>query len=222
MTLSNTDLIALVSDDALLARALSQAVDSRAVVVRLAVLEELAVPERRSLRALVVDGAAFEKGALAELQRLRARHPLARLMFIATPAQIHLLNELQPLRIEVFVRPLPLSVLKDVLGRALSAGRLSDSSLQAWIAELAGECRLNRRDLALMPLVLEMESPVVTRARLGIDQEKLDRALRRLVKKCRIRNTDRLAKNVMRDALLFSQERTLELIEPLSARVASF
>ncbi len=69
---------------------------------------------------------------------------------------------------------------------------------------LAGEHKLSGNDIALFPLVLDRETPEALCARLNIDQETLSRGLRRLVKKCRVRNTDRLAKNVMRDALLFA------------------
>jgi hypothetical protein len=54
-----------------------------------------------------------------------------------------------------------------------------------------------------------------------VDEVTLQRSLRRLVKKCKVRNTDRLAKNLMRDALLFSRKSTAEFIEPLSARAAA-
>jgi hypothetical protein len=73
-----------------------------------------------------------------------------------------------------------------------------------------------------MPLVLEEETAEAACLRLGVDDATLQRSLRRLVKKCRVRNTDRLAKNIMRDALLFSRELTAELIEPMAARAASF
>ena len=57
-------------------------------------------------------------------------------------------------------------------------------------------------EVALFPLLLERETPEALCARLNIDEAALSRGLRRLVKKCRVRNTDRLAKNLMRDALL--------------------
>jgi DNA-binding NarL/FixJ family response regulator len=222
MTVRNRDLFLLVSDDALLLRTLTQLTQERAQIIDGAGATELAREDRARVRALFVDGSLFKQNVVRELTRLRNFFPLAHMMFIATPAQTYLLNDIQPLRIELFVRPLPQSALTPFIDRALSAGRLSDRSMRAWIEEMAGECRLTRRDVALLPLVLEEETADATCARLGLDEATLQRSLRRLVKKCRVRNTDRLAKNIMRDALLFSRELTVELIEPMAARAASF
>jgi hypothetical protein len=222
MTAQTRDLFVIVSDDSLLLRSLTQLTRERADILDGAAAAALTVSQRRNVRALFVDGSALKLNVVRELTRLRTAYPLAQMMFIATPAQTHLLNDIQPLRVDVFVRPLPPAAFAPFIDRALTAGRLSDSSMQAWIEEMAGECRLTRRDVALMPLVLEAETPEVTCARLGLDSAALQRSLRRLVKKCRVRNTDRLAKNLMRDALLFSRELTAELIEPMAARAASF
>jgi hypothetical protein len=222
MTIRNRDLFLLVSDDALLVRTLTQLTQARAELIDGAGAAEVAREDRARVRALFVDGTLFSQNVVRELTRLRNSFPLAHMMFIATPAQTHLLNEFQPLRVDVFARPLPQSAVAPFIDRALSAGRLSDRSMRAWIEEMAGECRLTRRDVALMPLVLEVETPDATCARLGLDAATLQRSLRRLVKKCRVRNTDRLAKNMMRDALLFSREVTADLIEPMAARAASF
>ncbi|MFT3927935.1 MAG: hypothetical protein QM778_35735 [Myxococcales bacterium] len=222
MTVRNRDLFLLVSDDALLVRTLTQLTADRAELVDGKAADEMSRDDRARVRAVFVDGALFKQNAVRELTRLRNSFPLAHMMFIATPAQTHLLNEIQPMRVELFARPLPQSALVPFIDRALSAGRLSDRSMRAWIEEMAGECRLTRRDVDLMPLVLEEETPDATCARLGLDEAALQRSLRRLVKKCRVRNTDRLAKNMMRDALLFSRELTADLIEPMAARAASF
>jgi hypothetical protein len=222
MTVRNRDLFLFVSEDGLLVRTLTQLTLERAEIVDGANAADVLSGDRSRVRALFVDGALFKQNVVRELTRLRTTFPLAHMMFVATPAQTHLLNDIQPLRIELFARPLPQSALVPFIDRALSAGRLSDRSMQAWIEEMAGECRLTRRDVALMPLVLEAETPDATCARLGLDAATLQRSLRRLVKKCKVRNTDRLAKNLMRDALLFSRELTAELIEPMAARAASF
>jgi|GEM_PF-6912478 len=222
MTARNRDLFLLVSDDALLVRTLTQLTQDRAEIRDGAGAAEGCREGRDRVRAVFIDGALYKQNVLRELTRLRAAFPLAHMMFVATPSQVHLLNDIQPLRVELFARPLPQSALTPFIDRALSAGRLSDRSMRAWIEEMAGECRLTRRDVALMPLVLEAETPDATRARLGLDEATLQRSLRRLVKKCKVRNTDRLAKNMMRDALLFSRELTVDLIEPLAVRAASF
>jgi DNA-binding NarL/FixJ family response regulator len=223
MTIQNRDLFLLVSDDALLVRTLTQVNEGRAELVDGAhCVESISREDRARVRGVFVDGALMKQNVVRELTRLRTTFPLAHMMFIATAAQTYLLNDIQPLRVDLFARPLPQSALAPFIERALSAGRLSSRSMRAWIEEMAGECRLTSRDVALMPLVLETETADATCARLGLDEATLQRSLRRLVKKCRVRNTDRLAKNMMRDALLFSRELTIELIEPMAARAASF
>jgi FixJ family two-component response regulator len=222
MIAKTRDLFILVSDDALLSRTLTQLTSERAeMVVTSNVVQALTV-DRRRVRGVILDGAQIKLQVVRELTRLRATFPLAHVLFVASAAQMMLLNDVQPLRVELLARPLPAHALAAFVERATSAGRLSERSMQVWIEEMACECRLTRRDVALMPLVLEAETAAATCARLGVDEATLQRSLRRLVKKCRVRNTDRLAKNLMRDALLFSREATADLIEPLSARAASF
>ncbi len=222
MTDPNRDLFLLVSDDALLLRTLHQLTQHCAELIHGQSAVALARGDRPRVRAVFVDGSLFQYGVVRELIRLRNHFPLAHVMLIATSAQTLLVNDIQPLRIALFARPLPQSALALFIDRALSAGRLSDRNMRAWIAEMAEECRLTQRDVALLPLVLEEETPEATCARLGLDEAGLQRSLRRLVKKCRVRNTDRLAKNMMRDALLFSRKHTIDLIEPMANRAASF
>jgi FixJ family two-component response regulator len=222
MTTKSRDLFILVSDDALLARTLTQLTHERAEMAITSNVAQALTLDRRRVRGILLDGVLLKSQVIRELTRLRAAFPLAHMVFVASPAQMMLLNDLQPMRVELLARPLPQSALSFFVDRAISAGRLSESNIRAWIEEMACECRLTRRDVALMPLVLEEETSDETCERLGFDEATLQRSLRRLVKKCRVRNTDRLAKNLMRDALLFSREATAELIEPMSARAASF
>jgi FixJ family two-component response regulator len=221
MIASTRDLFILVSDDALLSRTLTQLTLERAEMVVISNVAQALTVDRRRVRGVILDGAQIKLQVVRELTRLRTAFPLAHLLFVATAAQTMLVNDVQPLRVELLARPLPAPALSSFVERALSAGRLSERHVRAWIEEMACECRLTRRDVALMPLVLEEETAEATCARLGVDEMTLQRALRRLVKKCRMRNTDRLAKNLLRDALLFSREATADLIEPLSARAAS-
>ncbi len=151
---------------------------------------------------LVIDGNALHGTAVTQVSRLRANSPLVSILFVTSDLRASLLNDLQPLRVELLARPLPLAAVERFVSRTLAAGRLSDLQMSAWIERLAGEHKLSGNDVALFPLVLDRETPEALCARLNIDQEALSRGLRRLVKKCRVRNTDRLAKNVMRDALL--------------------
>lgn len=156
----------------------------------------------RSMSGVIVDARAVSGSPNAQLGRLRAENPLVNVLFVANELRASLLNDLQPLRVELVARPLPQRCFEDFVQRTLSAGRLSSAQVDAWIEHLTLAHKLNGTDIALFPLLLERETKEEVCARLRIDQDTLSRDLRRLVKKCRVRNTDRLAKNLMRDALL--------------------
>src|SRR4051794_31510289 len=165
------DTFVLVSDDALLQRALTQLSEKRAAVIATSnVSDALRLSSGRQVRAIVVDGCLLKATAVRELTRLRSAFPLANVLFVAAPQQTSLLNDVQPLRVEFVARPLPQSALSVFVERTLSSGRLSDRSMRAWIAEVASECRLTRNDVALMPLVLDEETHDETRERLGLDE----------------------------------------------------
>jgi hypothetical protein len=97
---------------------------------------------------------------------------------------------------------------------------VTPSDIQQWVVQLSSDCRLSAGDRALIPVILEDESEDVACARLGLDRAALERGLRRIVKKCRVRNTDRLARNLLRDALLFSRAETSEWIDSPKLRAA--
>ncbi len=155
------------------------------------------------LSGVIVDAQVVRGQPAQELARLRAQGPLVGLLFVATELPASLLNDLQPLRVELLARPLPAQAIDRFVSRTRAAGRLSDVHVGAWIEHLANAHKLNGTDVALFPVVLDRETPEAVCARLNMDRAALSRGLRRLVKKCRVRNTDRLAKNLMRDALLF-------------------
>lgn len=176
--------------------------DAELVAVAADVAEAVQHMRSPSVSGLVVDAAALSAQPLPQLTRLRAAGPLVNILFVASELRGTLLNEVQPLRIEFVARPLPLTVLEKFVQRTRSAGRLSELSVGAWIAQLASAHKLSGSDVQLFSVVLDRETPEALCARLNIDEQALARGLRRLVKKCRVRNTDRLAKNLMRDALL--------------------
>lgn len=201
-TAQNTFVV--ISDNAQLIETV-RAVVGAAAVVQVATDLEQALPLVTTPPAVgvVIDGALLRGSVMGPLSRLRAASPLVSILFVAAELRPGLLNDIQPLRIELLVRPLPQDAVERFVRRTLSAGRLSELKMLAWIDHLASEHKLSGNDVALFPLVLDRETPEALCARLNIDEAALSRGLRRLVKKCRVRNTDRLAKNVMRDALLF-------------------
>jgi hypothetical protein len=195
----------IVSADAALIAAVEAAVGDVAVLVAAPGLAEArSLVGSAPLTGIIVDASALRGSVAPQLAALRAAQPLVNILFVASELRGPLLNDIQPLRIELLARPLPASSIDRFVQRTLSAGRLSDREVAAYIERLASEHKLSGNDIALFPLVLERETPEALCARLNIDREALARGLRRLVKKCRVRNTDRLAKNLMRDALLFA------------------
>jgi DNA-binding NarL/FixJ family response regulator len=218
----------MISDDALLTHAFSAALSGRA---SLHVVSDL----RQALTFLdscqgavggavgvVVDQLALRSDTVRGIQRLRAACPLAAVLFVAGRLEASLVNLLQPLRVQLAARPLPPTLFAQYVERALSGGRVTQRDLSEWIEHLAVERRLSAGDRALIPVVLGNESVEQACDRLGLDRAAIERGLRRMVKKCRVRNADRLARNLLRDALLFSRQETSEWIEPTSSWAASF
>jgi hypothetical protein len=209
----------LVSDDALFTRTVLVAAHAHSSVIVASTMTE-ALKLVRSARAIILDGALLKGQVRTNVVKLRTLAPLAQLMLVASQLDLTLINELQAERVQLTVRPLPANTISLFLERSFSAGRLPREAVQQWIVRFAEENRLTRGDVALLPLVLGDEEPEDVCLRLGMDRAQLTRALRRLVKKCRVRNTDRLARNIMRDAYLFRSDLTADLIEP--AHAASF
>jgi hypothetical protein len=209
----------LVSDDALFTRSVLVAAHGHCNVI-VATTTAQAQTLVRGARAIILDGALLKGQVRNSVVKLRTLSPLAPLLYVAPVLDGQLINDLQAERVQLTVRPLPANTIALFLERSFAAGRLPRRAVSAWIERFAEENRLTRGDVALLPLVLGDEEAEDVCERLGYDRGQLTRALRRLVKKCRVRNTDRLARNIMRDAYLFRSELTCDMIEP--ARAASF
>jgi hypothetical protein len=178
------------------------------------VLEQSMFPH---LRGVVIDGRSLEgPAAAARLDRLRNQVPLAQILYVAADLPAALFNELQPLRIDIVARPLPAGALGLFVERAITAGRLPSKSVDAYIDQLASAHRLSGKEISLFSVVLDNETAEQACARLGLDEAVFSRTMRRLLKKCHMRSKDRLAKSVMRDALLSTRTVTASLVEPLS------
>jgi hypothetical protein len=198
-----SNVFVVVSADEGLIAAAARAVEGKAKVeVVPGLLEALPLAGRPGVMGVIVDSANIRVPYVQQLARLRAANPLIGILFVVSDVRGTLLNDLQPLRVELLARPLPADAIERFVSRTLSAGRLTDVQVGAFIQQLASTHKLSGNDVALFPLVLDRETPEALCARLNIDEAALSRGLRRLVKKCRVRNTDRLAKNLMRDALL--------------------
>jgi hypothetical protein len=220
---SQSDLFVLLSDDAGLAGALSAAVGG-AATLRLAgsYAELLELAQRANVRGLVVDALALSGPTAQRLERLRVEAPLARVLLVISELPALLLNELQPLRVDIVARPLPAQALMMFVERSLKAGRLKTESVAAYIDQLASAHRLNGKEVSLFPVVLDNETPEQACERLGLDEAVFSRTMRRLLRKCHMRSADRLAKSVLRDALLSTTPHTAGLVEPFAGQAAGF
>jgi hypothetical protein len=220
---SQTDTFVLFSADAGLADALSAAVADEAVLlVASSYPELLALARQPHVRGLVVDALSLSHQAVQKLERLRSEVPLVRLLFVVSELPALLLNDLQPLRVDILARPLPAQALSLFVQRSLNAGRLKTKSVAAYIDQLASAHRLSGKEISLFPVVLDNETPKQACERLGLDEVVFSRTMRRLLKKCHMRSADRLAKSVMRDALLSTSVLTANLVEPFAPQAAGF
>src|SRR4051812_6242430 len=95
----------IVSQDASLIESVRASVGSLAtlqVVPDLA--DALSLVRTPPALGVIVDGAALRGQAVSQLTRLRTAGPLVSILFIASELRAGLLNDIQPLRIELLVR----------------------------------------------------------------------------------------------------------------------
>jgi hypothetical protein len=160
---------------------------------------------RYAVHGIAMEGSPGTRVNASVLDVLRRAAPLADIVYVASELSAELLNTLQPLRIQVLAYPLPNSVIETFVERSLHSGRVPEPMLRASIDQLRVQYQLNGRDVALVPMLLEAESELAAKRRLGMDSEALQRSVRRLVRKCHMRNPERLANSVLRDALFFAR-----------------
>lgn len=212
---NTTDRFVVLSSDKALIKALRSALPDDATLQVADSLTALPGCLRASdTRGVVVDGQVVGAQTALTFERIRNLVPLAQLLFIAVDLRAQVLNELQPLRVDVIARPLPPQAFSMFAERALTAGRLPSASVDAYIDHLASAHRLSRKEVSLFSVVLENETAEAARNRLGLDEVVYLRTMRRLLKKCHMRSADRLAKSVMRDALLSTNVLTASMVEP--------
>ena len=217
------DLFVLLSHDAALAGSLAAAVgDDATLLIANSYAELVELAQQPNVRGLVIDAPALAGPAAQRLERLRVEAPLARLLFVVAELPALLLNELQPLRVDIVARPLPAPALEMFVERSLKAGRLKNKSVAAYIDQLASAHRLNGKEISLFGVVLENETAEQACERLGLDEAVFSRTMRRLLRKCHMRSADRLAKSVLRDALLSTTPLTACMVEPFASSSASF
>lgn len=213
----------LLSADSALERALLCALpDDATLLVADSLTDLVELSLKPNVHGAVIDGRLLVGRLDTKLERLRDKSPLLQVLFVADELSPNLINDLQPLRVDIVARPLPAKALALFVERTLSAGRLPTASVTACIDQLAFAHRLSGKEVSLFGVVLDNETPEQACQRLGLDQAVFSRTMRRLLKKCHMRSQDRLAKYVMRDALLSTRPSTASLVEPLTTSALGF
>ncbi len=194
----------VIRDDGL-AMALSEPMQ-RYSVVRRARSARDAIPmlvPRALWSGLVIDLDSVEAPAIDTLARIRAAHPLVPILALASSATGALVNALHAQRAELVMKPVGEANIVSFVQRALVCGWLPDERVAAWVDELARRNHLTAREVQLMAYALGDESRAQVMRRLGITENTLKTQVRALLRKCGARSMDTLAKNVLREALVF-------------------
>lgn len=155
---------------------------------------------------VVVDLDGFDAEPLEAMKRLREAHPLVPVLALVSQASAALINGLHAWRAELVLKPVGEVNLVSFVQRALVSGWLPDERVAAWVDELARARCLTPREVQLMAYALGNESRQKVMRRLGITENTLKTQVRSLLRKCNARSMDGLAKNVLRDALIFETQ----------------
>jgi len=200
----------VIRDDGL-ALALSEPMQRYSVVRRARSAREamtMLVP-RALWSGVVIDLDGLELPALETLERVRVAHPLVPILVLSASVTPALVNALHAQRAELVMKPVGESNITSFVQRALVCGWLPDERVAAWVDELARRNHLTPREVQLMAYALGNESRTKVIRRLGITENTLKTQVRALLRKCGARSMDTLAKNVLREALVFDGQMTL-------------
>jgi DNA-binding NarL/FixJ family response regulator len=152
---------------------------------------------------VVIDLDGFDANALEALRSIREAHPLVPILALASTASAELVNGLHAHRAELVLKPVAEANIVSFVQRALVTGWLPDDRVAAWVDEIARRKSLTPREVQLMAYALGNESRSKVIRRLGITENTLKTQVRALLRKCGARSMDSLAKNVLREALVF-------------------
>jgi DNA-binding NarL/FixJ family response regulator len=194
----------VIRDDGL-CTALSEPMQRYSVVRRARCYRE-AVPmlvPRARWSGVVIDLDGFDGNALEALRSIREAHPLVPILALASTASAELVNGLHAHRAELVLKPVAEANIVSFVQRALVTGWLPDDRVAAWVDEIARRKSLTPREVQLMAYALGNESRSKVIRRLGITENTLKTQVRALLRKCGARSMDSLAKNVLREALVF-------------------
>jgi DNA-binding NarL/FixJ family response regulator len=151
---------------------------------------------------LIAEVSFAELEQLRELRHLAPMLPVLALVNVGSPV---LVNALQAMGIEVVVWPIDARGIVAFVQRAFATAFLPDDRLSRLVQDLAQRAGLTARELQLLAFCLGNEPRERVRKRLGIKENTLKTQVKGLLRKCKARNVDALAKNLLRAALLMDK-----------------
>jgi DNA-binding NarL/FixJ family response regulator len=168
------------------------------------------LPTREHWAGVLIDLDQLEADAVSLVKQIRASNALVPLLAVGSLADPDTVNALQTARAEFVMRPIGELNLVSFTRRALVSGRLPDSRLSAYVDELARVHRLTPREVQLVAYALGNESRDDAVRRLGVSENTIKSQVRMLLRKCGKNSMDGLAKMILRDALFFENDASLE------------
>ena len=136
------------------------------------------------------------------VRTIRAVAPLVPVLVLVDDPSAPLLTWLHGQGVECVGACASAATLTGFAQRALAFGFLPDQRLSRTVQQMAERLALTPREVQLLVSTLGNESRGRMRRRFGISENTLKTQVRGLLRKCSERNLDRLAKNVLRVALL--------------------
>jgi DNA-binding NarL/FixJ family response regulator len=132
---------------------------------------------------------------------LKRAHPRMPVLAMLGDTGAPLLDPLQAAGVEVCTAGAGPASLVSFVQRALGLHFSGSPRVAAVVRALAEERKLTPRELSLLAYALGDESRARVRRRLGVSENTLKTEVRGLIRKCGARNTDALAKALLRTAL---------------------
>jgi len=182
-------------------------------------LELLTDAERWS--GVIVDLDSLGADGFGAVVRVRQAYPLMPMLLLSGGPTAELINRVHAMRAELVCKPVSADNLVSFVQRALVNGWLPDERVSAWVDELSKRQGLTAREVQLMAYALGNEPRGQVMRRLGITENTLKTQVRALLRKCGARSMDELAKNVLRDALLFDVGRQEDMSDSGEYRIAT-
>lgn len=194
----------VITRDAGLARTLEERFQHHGAVMQTKPYQEAlaALKPGCHLAGIVVDLDSCDVPSLDAVKSLRESDPLIPVLALASSLESELINALHARRSEFVLKPFGHHNIDSFAQRALMEGWLSDEKIVAATNSMTAQFMLTPREAELIAFAVGIESLPNAIQRLGISESTLKPLLRSLLRKCSARSTDKLAKVVLRGALV--------------------